>query len=231
MKRKLISLACMLGAVGLSFTAGLWSRPEVGSSHSITEAGVPARAPERIGGSAVRPAGATERRIPTKVAPMVAAARDDVLTQHALGKELSDLFAEQVRDEIWAPAVEGFFRPEIAQFFSVLLPEATELSVECRESLCKIDFLVPADRADLGFSRQQALPLGEVLQPWDEALDDGSGRVRIGLYVAFGPGMRSPDRIAEYYREQYRGRFPSSRDDLLAYFKRVDAERAKALAE
>jgi hypothetical protein len=209
-------------AVAASFLLGLWTRAAPSeTSHGNSERDEPNPAsPSRIGTSRVVPRGFT-RDGAAELAP--GAAHEDVMTLVALGHSLEDLYTVQVRDERWAPHVENFLRSEISAFFALVLPEAQELEVECKESTCKIAFVVPADREDVAYSRQQAMPVAEVLEPWDERLADG--RVRVGIYIGFGDHLRPLDKIQAFYREQYQGRFgavPGA--ELVKYFEQHEAE-------
>jgi hypothetical protein len=209
--------------VVVAFCAGLWTRPQAidpgGASAVRTQS---EQQPTRIGSSRVVPRG-TARAAPGELRRAPPA--DGVLTRIELGEAMRDLFAEQVRDEAWAAPVERFLGDEVRRFLALVIDEADEVAVECRESMCKMSFVVPAGTEGVAFGRQQALPLGEILQPWREQLEDG--RVRVGLYVAYGPDSRAPERIGAYYRDQYAGRFPMPPEELRGYFERDEARRAK----
>jgi hypothetical protein len=209
--------------VAASFVAGLATRPRA--------ARIEPRPTDTI---SVAPSSAgdtdtdTRRVAPAATSTATAAPAptpaEDVAMSTALGRSLKDLFVEQVRDDAWATPREKFLRTEIVHFFSLVLPEAEELEIECKQSTCKIAFVVAADRAEVALSREQAMPIAEVLQPWDEWRDDG--RVRVGLYVGYGPEMHALDRLVAFYREQYHGRFGYvPEDELVHYFELEEARR------
>jgi hypothetical protein len=219
--RTAVGAAIVAGAFGL----GLWTRPAstrpVAASDAASLSSEMA-SPTRIGSSRVVPRG-TVRVAPDEGRRMPEG--DGVLTRLELGESMREVFAEQVRDDAWAVPVERFLGDEVRRFFALVIPEAEDVAIECRESMCKMSFVVPAERERIAYGRQQALPLGDVLQPWREELDDG--RVRVGMYVAYGADTHPPERIAAYYRDQYAGRFPMPPDELRGFFERDEARMAE----
>ncbi|MCB9559616.1 MAG: hypothetical protein H6709_22845 [Kofleriaceae bacterium] len=215
-----------VAAIAAGFVAGLLTRPPT----------VPPRIPQlassnRVAGrtTAGRETAARVARPQTSRRPpiTVAGAPDlDMATRVQLGTPLPELFASDPRDEAWATPLEQFYKVEVADFLATMVPEAADLAIECRTSICKIDFVVPNERVTAAFSREQALPFGDSFAPWNEAIDGDPDHGHVGVYVFFTPETRTLDEIVRYFREQYAGRFAAGLDALRAYYDQLERERA-----
>lgn len=213
-------------AIAASFLLGLWTRPESRRSEpGKTSAGSEFDPPSRSGRVSV----ASGPSVPVRGVPrdpvVVASSADDVLTQIALGMEVAELFTAQARDDAWAPRVEQFLATKAGSFVDTVIPEAEGLRVECKTSICRIEIVVSAERWESALARQQAMPLGEVMQPWREELDDPS-RVRVGLHVAYGSDTREIGALERMVEEAFTERFQMPLADVREYFDRDEAQQS-----
>jgi hypothetical protein len=218
MSGKAIRGALVATAIALAFVLGLWTRPSSRVDRDVRGSADVAAAPSRIGVSRVAApvARGDEGRAANPDVP-----HEDVLAAVALGRELKDLYPAEARDEAWAPRVEEFYASEIAKFLALVLPEAEDVEIECKSSTCKLSFVVPADRVEVAYYREQAMPLGDVWQPFDEPLD--GGRARVGMYVGIGAERRPIDALTARYSKDYEARFAMPAEQLVRYFERDEA--------
>lgn len=143
--------------------------------------------------------------------------RADPVQRASLGLRAKEVFASEKRDETWAVPVETFLRTEVEAAFEVLLPEATNVQVECRESSCELSFHVAPELTDAAFGLQQTLPLAELMEPWsDETLSDDGTR-RIGMVLLFGSQWRPEATIRERWERAMAKRPPKTHEAYRAY--------------
>jgi hypothetical protein len=125
----------------------------------------------------------------------------------------AQLFAEEKRDPVWAPAIEARVGPRTKQandlFIKGGFPEIKMSEPECRESTCTLDVTYPEDAVararQAGFLKQGESPLGHVLStlgPLAQLSSEGSPEVVINpdgtkserkkVYLVFGPKDADP---------------------------------------
>jgi len=201
--------------ITLSFTAGLWTRPDAlqatTSPSGASETGAASHAP-RFGHRNSSP----RRMRSWYQLPAAAAAPTDPIVLVRLGVPLKDIFKQQKRDEDWAPVMEVHLRDELLALFKALVPEVEQFKVECKESACRVEFTVPAAKENDAFTLQQFLPLGEIMQPWTEELEGGK-HIQVGMLLLYGRDWRPLESMKTRYQADFRKRFPDGIESIRRY--------------
>jgi hypothetical protein len=139
----------------------------------------------------------------------------DPLVLYRAGVSGFQLWAEEPRDEGWAPAMEARLGPQIQSDLAVMVPGGVEeVNLECKSATCKVSAVVPAP---LVRSLNRALSIvdyGDSTyrdQQSKERLTDG--RLRYSVVVFFNAG-RDLDRHDREYRQRRESQLAAWRDRL-----------------
>jgi hypothetical protein len=190
-------------AVGGGFLVGLVTRPSSTAARTgdrtRTEempAGARMEAPAPIPMPATRPALA-------EVSETFRAWNDGSVAR-------DELFQAEARDDAWAAPMEQMLEHEYGRYLAAAIPEATDLDVACKQTLCELTFQVPEGRGRAAFARAQVIGLGlseDGIAPFGGP-SETPGQARIGLSVAFPTAGKPAAEVLESFLDWNRRRFP-----------------------
>lgn len=205
-----LRIAVYVALGSAAFLAGLVTRPARGSRASSGDATVDREKRSTPGAtsSSTSPGARTMRTLAMPRAPRSstpeATGIDDPIALSNLGLPAREIFEGQPRDPVWAPAAERFLAERLAEYLAGMIPYATDTSIECRASVCKVAFQGPNDKLDEAFSLIQSFPLGDVrLAP---SMDRDTGTVT--MTILYRPEVRPVEEMPRHYAEQMARRFP-----------------------
>lgn len=196
---------------GVAFFAGLYTRP-TRHPDSIRPVSV-AAAGDRDDAQSGRSSAARSRTRNERVLAMPGVRErsseptttvDDPITLSDLGVPSWEIFEQQERDPAWAPGAERFLTERLAEYVAAMMPYATEPSIECRMSACRVAFHAPANKLDEGLSLIQSFPLGNVRLAPNLDRDEGT----VSLIILYRPEVRPVEDMPRHYAEQEAKFFP-----------------------
>jgi hypothetical protein len=120
---------------------------------------------------------------------------DPTAVKLALNVPVSELFAKETRDPVWAPRVEKYLHDMMESDLRAVLPRATfEFKTECRSSTCVAQVTFPDDLTPV--ERMAATLVGQSSGIGDAVEVKFAGQM-MSLEMAIAPANRSPDAMKQ----------------------------------